>query len=849
MKEEGSQKILDHSDDYYEMIAYWRLYPDRFMDRIRSENAPYDLAPFQRVMLRSFFRYKKVGMVASRGISKCVVGTTLVNTDEGLKRIGDLANWSKEELTDYQDNKVLNWNGEIENSSIVYSNGLQDTKKITTKYGYEIEGTMVHPLVVMNKQGEMEFKELQDIKPGDYVAMNRKGTFGKNDRPYNLDDYRDGKESKTPSFIFSSTREVVAEYLSNLFKVKDISKANDVVFKTLSEQMSIETQLLLLQLGVTATRTKQHDNKVDDVWEIKILSKIDNVTDDVIPYQDQRLNRLINNNDLETNEIQSDEDFSILMGYKEDNFFWDRVVEEEFSEDYVYDLYVDDSHTFIGNGFVNHNTFINVMAHYLKCVLYPNSHLGIIMPTKTQSAKVTQEKVEEIWRDYPLLEKEVQKSYFAKDYTKIKFKNGSTLDTITAGESSRGLRANGLSFEEIVDEARLDRDTINEVLLPILAQPRMVSRLGKSPYEHSKTESWVTTAGTKQSFAYEKFNNLLEDMRVSKPSMLLVTSYEMGTYFGTLDEEDVLGKYSDPSYSPLSFDREYRSVFTGASERSLIESGVMSDLRVLSEPETHASAEDRKNRDIKYVLSYDVARSSNSANANSALSVVKCIARGDGTYQKKLVNLFTMEGTHFKSQAKFLKQKVNEFNASVLIVDHNGLGRGLTDELVQEIDENPPYAVLNDDSYDQYKRPNSIPMLFLFNASSAKTKNVNVINNFMTVFANHDIQLLKSVAGYRSELTDAQRKKFDKEPDALLPFVQTDLLEDEIMNLEYVQRGNTTTIQEISGKIQKDRYSALAYALYWIYLQETEDKKKMGKKKANPARYMNFKRPKYKVFK
>lgn len=181
------------------------------------------------------------------------------------------------------------------------------------------------------------------------------------------------------------------------------------------------------------------------------------------------------------------------------------------------------------------------------------------MPTKEQSAKVVKEKIEEYWRDYPLLKNELvlNKCQFQKDYVRLVFKNGSTLDTLTVGESSRGLRAQGISLEEIVDE-RMDAKTINEVIRPILAQPRMVVGHGvDKENEYSKTEAYVTTASHRQSYCYDKFASLFGEMVEGKPTIVLGTSYEMGTEFGTLDIEDVNEKMDDPTYSPLSFDIFY----------------------------------------------------------------------------------------------------------------------------------------------------------------------------------------------------------------------------------------------------------------------------------------------------
>lgn len=490
-------------------------------------------------------------------------------------------------------------------------------------------------------------------------------------------------------------------------------------------------------------------------------------------------------------------------------------------------------------------TWSNLLGKYLRCVLYPNSHEAVALPTKEQSAKVAKEKIEEYWRDYPLLQNEVSQARFQRDYIQIKFKNGSTLDTLTMGESSRGLRANGISIEEITDD-RVDKTTINEIILPIADRNRYIPKWGIDvDNEYQKTQTWVTTASHKQSYAYEKFRGLYDEMQSGKPTIVLITDYRMGVYFGTMDMEVVEEKKNDPSYSPLSFDREYMSIFTGSSEQSLVTSDDINKCRVLKSPMHRATKADKENPNIMFVLAYDVARSEGSSNAQSALVVIRCENRGDGTFTKQVVNIYNHEGTHFTKQAQFLKEKVNDFGANILIVDHNGLGKGLTDELVKEIDSNPPYAVVNDDRYIEYKKSNSIPILFLFNSASKELKNSNVVNHFMTTVASHDIQMLVSETTMRSSLP------IDKSNDMrlLMPHIQTDIMIEEIMNLEYVQTGNTTTAKQISKSIQKDRYSALSYGLYWIYLEEQKNiKRKSVNKNSNFKSMTHIRKPTYKIF-
>ena len=99
---------------------------------------------------------------------------------------------------------------------------------------------------------------------------------------------------------------------------------------------------------------------------------------------------------------------------------------------------------------------------YIKCILFPNLKNSLIAPQKDQASAITQANVEAIWNFMPILQKEVKKHTFAKDYTRLVFWNNSVLDVVTASQGSRGLRRHSLSFEEIVQMER-HRETIGEV--------------------------------------------------------------------------------------------------------------------------------------------------------------------------------------------------------------------------------------------------------------------------------------------------------------------------------------------------------------------------------------------------
>ena len=95
-------------------------------------------------------------------------------------------------------------------------------------------------------------------------------------------------------------------------------------------------------------------------------------------------------------------------------------------------------------------TFLSILAKYLQCIFLPNHVGSIVAPNKGQAAKISKQKIEEIWRIWPLLEKEIEKANFGKDYVDIFFKNGSRLSIVGALDSDRGIRTHAT----LIDEAR-----------------------------------------------------------------------------------------------------------------------------------------------------------------------------------------------------------------------------------------------------------------------------------------------------------------------------------------------------------------------------------------------------------
>lgn len=179
----------------------------------------------------------------------------------------------------------------------------------------------------------------------------------------------------------------------------------------------------------------------------------------------------------------------------------------------------------------------------------------------------------------------------------------------------------------------------------------------------------------------------------------------------------------------------------------------------------------------------------------------------------------------------------------MVVIDGNGLGRGLLDYLVKE-DRYPSYSVVNDDTYDKYKLPNSLPLIFNVMSNTKETNASNIHNNFMAVISNHDLKMLVSEQVIKEK---SKNKDAEKIAELIIPHFETSQFIDEVMNLTYEARGNKTVVKQVSKQMEKDRYSAVSYGLYYIYLEEQKNQQRK-RETFDATGFFAVKKAKYKIW-
>lgn len=167
--------------------------------------------------------------------------------------------------------------------------------------------------------------------------------------------------------------------------------------------------------------------------------------------------------------------------------------------------------------------------------------------------------MEELCTLIPALKKEILwgrgQTKTDKDKCLFLFKNGSWFDNIAARESSRGLRRQGGLIEECVG---VDGDMLNQVIIPTMNISRRCADGSIHPEETlNKSQIYVTTAGYKGTFAYDKLITLLIRM-VLEPdkAIILGGTYRIPLQVGLLDRSFVQDLKQDGTFNDAAFGRE-----------------------------------------------------------------------------------------------------------------------------------------------------------------------------------------------------------------------------------------------------------------------------------------------------
>lgn len=578
-----------HIKQYTEFISWCRWYPDLFLDLIKPKTGRINLHFDQRVFLRAICRFISVYGVFPRGWGKCVAGDTYLFTNKGILPIKSFFNCEENGVEDYTpklDLQVVDKNYEHKEVDRGTYNGYKDTRKITTEYGYSIECSNNHPLMVLKRNGQVDFMLAKNIRAGDKILISTKNDiWTENGEFFELDHYgirkrwalhlpkhltpdlsyvigclvgmgrvttrskvvlltpsketvdkytyilkrrkikvrdntkgsrykyvtygqgfgdylkqlglisctEDAKTRHFPDYIMTAPRDCAVNALRGFFDARVVVnvKEDRLALETQSPKLVEQLRLLLLNFGVITKvekRVKENEEKSKMIYTISISGQA------LIAFRKKVGFSSLEKKTQLTQIIKRIKKNKNLGNKYRENYFIDEVKEVTKSKAHVYDISVPDTHSFVSNGFISHNTWGEVISMFIIAILYPGITMSLTAQTKANAAELLKDKYTEITRQYPLMKNEMFKPRIAKDDFELNFVNGSRIDVLANAQQSKGQRRNRIQIEE---SALLDNQTFEDALKPIVEIGRTTKgKLGViDPQELNQSISFYTTAG------------------------------------------------------------------------------------------------------------------------------------------------------------------------------------------------------------------------------------------------------------------------------------------------------------------------------------------------------------------
>lgn len=454
-------------------------------------------------------------------------------------------------------------------------------------------------------------------------------------------------------------------------------------------------------------------------------------------------------------------------------------------------------------------TYTEMLDDMIAGTLFPNITMSVTAQTRENSAALMEDKYNEILTDFPLFENEIEKVRFSKNDALIQFKGGAKITNLANAQTSKGRRRNRIKIEE---SALLNNALFEDALAPIVEVGRTTcgSLAIIDPEELNQQIHFFTTSGYRGTDEYNRSVNMVKGMVSCNGEIVLGSDWMLPCYYGRGSTKAQILKKKKTS-NPIFFAQNYEQKWVGCADNALVDVNKLMASRILTEPILEMQRETDE-----FYIAVDVARSENTSNNQSAIVVLKVLRSpvNKRVVDIQVVNVLGVSNKmNFKNQACLIKKLKRQYKAKMIIVDGNGLGAGLTDQLL--LTSYDPVTGENLGCFDTINTDNKPEVdnaekcLFDMKAQGQQTK---VVSYFINAVDSNILHML--IRKQEQDFTDKEREFFDKN---VAPFMNTELLFMEITNLRLkVLSGNNLTVEKVVRKIDKDKFSALSYGIFYI---------------------------------
>lgn len=249
---------------------------------------------------------------------KCVTADTYILTPGGYKTVETIFKENNTPIETKEEEvaaeiPLINKDGDVENTYAITFNGEKEVLQVTTKHGFTIKVTKNHPLLVND-----EWVETKDLTEGQPLSL-LKGSKAYNETERSRFDVL--LVSAVSDGLLTQRRDETLEYLKAIIP----EGASDFKIKGTEKELR-RMQLALLNEGVISSVTVSEDSTLFAI-------------------SSEEIHQLYNNDQTEP------------------TVFNDAIVSiETIGVEPTFDVAMPETQSFIGNGLINHNTTIALLA-------------------------------------------------------------------------------------------------------------------------------------------------------------------------------------------------------------------------------------------------------------------------------------------------------------------------------------------------------------------------------------------------------------------------------------------------------------------------------------------------------
>lgn len=489
-------------------------------------------------------------------------------------------------------------------------------------------------------------------------------------------------------------------------------------------------------------------------------------------------------------------------------------------------------------------TQIVAAATVAYCILYPGTKVVIAAGVRSQSLNVLKKITDEFCPNSTNLRNEIEVCKIQAQEAFIRFKNTSIIQVVTAKDSARSARANIVICDEFV---KIKKSIIDTVLRKFKSAERRPDFFNLPQYSDNarvfrpkdwrkiekepNKEVYISSAYYKWHYSWGKFIAFFKSMCKGESYCVCGFPYQLPVSEGYYPLEQVREEMQEDDFDPIAFSIEMESKFFGESANAFFSFKDMNSQRRLPQPlypkpfydilgDSKTKYREKTNGEVR-LLSCDIATQGGSKNDATAITLMQIIPSPSGQYFRNILYMETIEGGHGQDQAIRIRQLYDDLDVDYVIVDTNGVGMSIFDQLVQDqVDptRNVTYeawSCKNDEQMAARSRNPEAPKVIYSIKATAQLNSDNAVSmrdairrGKLRTLVNESagIEWLSSIKAY-NQMTVEEQVLFEA------PFKQITAFINETVNLDYEVINGKIKVKEQDGK-RKDRYSSVSYANY-----------------------------------